>query len=368
MAGMRYTRMTKHLLGDDKMNETRRVHSANVIIGLLSVLVITAICFVLREAQQVILPLIIAWLISYILGPVVTFMTRRRIPAGIAVTLVLLLLMGVGYLGGLFVIARIQDFWEASPLYQERVMTLLEEMTETWDLPFDPLVGVDWGGKLTGWMTGAGRWAFSFSMQLTMVIIYLVFLLLGKPFFDAKLRAAFNEKQAGRITNVLGAISVQIGAYLSLQVLISAATGFCVWLGLRWIGVEFAITWGVLAFLFNFIPIVGSILASVPPLMITFVQFESLWPLLGVGLFLLTIQMTIGNFISPKLLGERLNLSPVVVLLSLVFWGWLLGVVGALLSVPIASAIKIVCENIEPLRPISIMMGSGRMHQRQEDA
>ena len=349
-----------------RKNETRRTHSVHIIIALLSVLVMTAMCFVLREAQQVILPLIIAWLLSYILGPVVTFMTRRRVPAGLAVTLVLLLLMGVGYLGGLFVIARIQVFWIAFPAYQDRVMTLLREMTETWDLPFDPLVGIDWGGKLTVWMAGAGRWAITFTMQLTMVIIYLVFLLLGKPFFNAKLRAAYQESQANRIANVLGAISSQIGAYLSLQVLISAATGVCVWLGLTWIGVDFAVTWGVLAFLLNFIPTLGSVVASIPPLLITFVQFESLWPLLGVGLLLLTIQMTIGNFISPKLLGERLNLSPVVVLLSLVFWGWLLGIVGALLSVPIASTIKIVCENFKPLRPISIMMGSGRMHQRQK--
>ena len=347
------------------INEIWKMQNAKLIIGLLSVLVITAICFVLREAQQVILPLIIAWLLSYILGPVVTFMTRRRVPTGIAVSLVLLLLMGVGYLGGLFVIARVQVFRTAFPVYEDRVMALLREMTETWDLPFDPLVGIDWGGTLTGWMAGAGRWAVTFSMQLTMVIIYLIFLLLGKPFFNAKLRAAYSQKQADRIASVLGAISAQIGVYLSLQVLISIATGLCVWLALTWVNVDFAVTWGVLAFFLNFIPTLGSIIASVPPLLITFVQFESLWPLLGVGLLLLTIQMTIGNFIAPKLLGQRLNLSPVVVLLSLVFWGWLLGIVGALLSVPIASSIKIVCENFEPLRPISIMMGSGRIYKKK---
>ncbi len=346
------------------MNEKTRTHSINMIIALLSVLVITAICFVLREAQQVILPLIIAWLLSYILGPVVTFMTRRRIPTGLAVTMVLLLLMGVGYLGGMFVIARVQIFWMAFPAYQDRVMTLLREATATWDMEFDPLVGIDWGGKLAGFMAGAGRWAISFSMQLTMVIIYLIFLLLGKPFFNSKLDAAFSARQAKRIGSVLGAISSQIGVYLSLQLLISALTGFFVWLALAWMQVDFAVTWGVLAFLLNFIPTVGSIVASIPPLLIAFVQFESLWPLLGVGLLLLVIQMTFGNFISPKLLGERLNLSPVVVLLSLVFWGWLLGIVGALLSVPIASSIKIVCENFAPLRPISIMMGSGRIYQR----
>jgi AI-2 transport protein TqsA len=348
------------------MNDVRRGHSVGLIIGLLATMVIIALCFVLREAQRVILPLIIAWLLSYMLGPVVTFMTRRRIPAGAAVGLVLLLLMGVGYLGGMFVIARIQIFWSAFPAYQERVMLLLRETTNTWNVDFDPLVGIDWGGKVTLWMAGAGRWALSFSMQLMMVIIYLYFLLLGKPFFKAKLYAAFKAHQAEKIANVLGAISSQTGIYLSLQLLISLATGFFVWMALAWMRVDFSVTWGVLAFLLNFIPTVGSIMASVPPLLIAFVQFESLWQLLIVAVLLLTIQMTFGNFVAPKLMGERLNLSPVVVLISLVFWGWLLGVVGAILSVPIASTIKIVCENIEPLRPISIMMGSGRLHRRQD--
>ncbi len=349
------------------MAELRRHHSASLIIGLLSVLVIVALCFVLRQAQQVILPLIIAWLLSYILGPVVTAMTRRKVPTGLAVTLVLMLLLGIGYLGGLFVIARVQIFWSAFPLYEERVMVLLREFTENWDLPYDPLAGIDWGGKLTGFMTGAGKGAVSFTMQLSMVIIYLIFLLLGKPYFKAKLDMAFESDRSAKIASVLGAISKEIGVYLSLQLLISAATGLIVWLGLTMIGVDFAVTWGVLAFLLNFIPTIGSIVASIPPILIAVVQFESLLPVLGTALLLLAIQMTVGNFIAPKLLGERLNLSPVVVLISLVFWGWLLGIVGALLSVPIASTIKIVCENFEPLRPISIMMGTGRACRKPYD-
>ncbi len=348
------------------MTEFRKYSNVGLIIGLLSILVIVALCFVLRQAASVILPLIIAWLLSYILGPVVTAMTRRRIPTGLAVTVVLLLLLGIGYLGGLFVIARVQVFWSAFPLYEERVMVLLREFTQNWELPYDPLAGIDWGDKLTGFMTGAGKGAVTFTVQLMMVIIYLVFLLLGKPYFKAKLDQAFDETDSIKIAEVMGAISKQIGVYLSLQLLISGVTGMLVWAGLGFIGVDFAMTWGLLAFLLNFIPTVGSVVASVPPIMVAMVQFESLWPVLGTALLLLTIQMTIGNFIAPKLMGERLNLSPVVVMISLVFWGWLLGFVGALLSVPIASTIKIVCENFAPLRPISIMMGSGRAYSRME--
>ncbi len=342
------------------MVETNKLNETRLIAGLLSLLVLTAACMVLRAAQSVILPLIIAWLISYVLGPVVTFMTRRRVPAGVAVALVLLILLGICYLGGLFLHSRVVTFWQAYPLYQGRVMELLRTATRQWNLPYDPLAGINWWNKVGEYLAMTAGSLVSFTTKLVLVIIYLVFLLLGKPYFNSKLKHAFSPLQSGHIISILGAISKQIGQYLSVQLLISLATGFLVWLGLSWIGVDFAVTWGALAFFLNFIPTVGSMLASLPPILVALVQFSSIWPAVGTLIMLLVIQMTIGNVIAPKVLGERLNLSPVVVLISLVFWGWLWGIVGALLSVPIASAIKIVCENVEPLQPISILMGSGR--------
>ncbi|MCK4988527.1 MAG: AI-2E family transporter, partial [Desulfobacterales bacterium] len=127
-----------------------------------------------------------------------------------------------------------------------------------------------------------------------------------------------------------------------------------------------AVTWGALAFFLNFIPTVGSIMASIPPILLALVQFyPSIWPGVITLLSVVTIQMGMGNALAPKVMGDQLNLSPVVVLLSLLFWGWLWGIVGALISIPIAAAIKIVCENIETLHPISVMMGSGKTFRRE---
>ena len=132
------------------------------------------------------------------------------------------------------------------------------------------------------------------------------------------------------------------------------------------IGVDFAVTWGALAFFLNFIPTVGSIVASIPPILLALIQFyPSFWPGIITLFSVMTIQLGMGNALAPKLMGDHLNLSPVVVLLSLLFWGWLWGIVGALLSIPIAAAIKIVCENIETLHPISVMMGSGKTFKRE---
>jgi AI-2 transport protein TqsA len=349
------------------MVETKHMDKQRVIVALLGVLALVAACAVLKLAQSVVLPLIIAWLLSYILGPVVTAMTRRRIPTGLAVTIVLLLLLGICYLGGLFLLARIQAFAAAYPEYQARIMELFKSATSRWKLPFDPLEGINWGPKLGEYLAFTAGSLLSFTSKLIMVIIYLVFLLLGKPYFKYKLEKAFESERARQFDTMLRSISSEIGRYLFVQLLISLVTGVLVWFGLELIGVDFAVTWGALAFFLNFIPTVGSLLASVPPILVAFVQpdFETMWPGVITVLVLFAIQMTIGNGVAPKVMGERLNLSPVVVLISLVFWGWLWGVVGALLSVPIASTIKIVCENIEPLQPISTLMGSGKRFRKE---
>jgi len=168
------------------------------------------------------------------------------------------------------------------------------------------------------------------------------------------------------VKRILGTVSFQIGRYLSALALISAVTGFFVWFALEYIRVDFAVTWGVLAFVLNFIPTVGSIVASIPPILVALVQFyPSYMPAVITSLALLTIQVTIGNFITPKVMGDRLNLSPVVVLISLLFWSLIWGVVGALISTIIAAIIKIICENVPYLNFISVMMGSGKAYQKE---
>jgi AI-2 transport protein TqsA len=191
-------------------------------------------------------------------------------------------------------------------------------------------------------------------------------LLLAKPYFKFKIKKAFSSDQADRVSRIIESISKQIGSYLALQFLISLTTGILVWLALVVIGVDFAATWGILAFVLNFIPTVGSIIASLLPVLVATIQFyPSYWTPIICLVSMLIIQMVMGNVVSPKVMGDRLNLSPVAILLSLLFWGWLWGIIGALLSVPFTAAIMIVCENIEPLQPISIMMGSGRRYQKE---
>jgi predicted PurR-regulated permease PerM len=142
--------------------------------------------------------------------------------------------------------------------------------------------------------------------------------------------------------------------------LISLVTGTFAWLILTIIGVKLAAGWGVLTFLLNFIPTVGSIIATIPPVVMAIIQFSPGFfkPIL-VLVSLTAIQVTIGNVITPKVMGDRLGVSPVMILLSLLLWAMIWGIPGALLSTPIISIIKIICENITSLRPIAVLIGSG---------
>ncbi len=332
----------------------------------LGILVLIAIGVVLKSAQSVILPLIIAWLLSFLIGPAINFMTARKIPATLAVAIILIILLGIFYLSFTFLYARFTAFAIAYPKYHARFTELITLVTSKWNLEFDPLAGINWGQSIGRFLASLSRSIFVFISQLVLVIIFLFFILLGKPFFRYKILKSFSAENADQISRITFSITGQIRRYLSLQFLISFTTGVLVWLALEFIGVDFAVTWGALAFFLNFIPTVGSIVASIPPVLLALIQFyPSLWPGIITLISVITIQMGMGNALAPKVMGDQLNLSPVVILLSLLFWGWLWGIVGALISIPIAAAIKIVCENIETLHPISVMMGSGKVYRRE---
>lgn len=339
--------------------------NGKIITALLAVLTVIAAGIVLKAAISVVLPLVIAWLLSYILAPIVRFLTSHKIPYVIAVTLVLLLVLGVFYLGGMFLFARIKSFVAVSGEYEAQLREIVRAATARLSLPKGTMEEVQWGQEISKQLVKISGSLVTFTSYLVKIIIFLIFLLLGKPYFKYKIQKAMPDR-AGTINEISASISRQIGRYLSALFVISAATGVLVWLVLTWLDVDFAATWGATAFLLNFIPTIGSIIATIPPVLVALVQYyPDPWVALIALAAIAGIQLTIGNIIAPKIMGDRLDMSPVVVLISLVFWGWLWGFTGALLSVPIAASIKIVCENIEPLKPIGILMGSGRAYYKE---
>ncbi len=354
---------------EDKRFRRLEISTLRIMGILLGVIAIVCVGVVLKAAQGVVLPLILALLISNLFVPFVKFTTKKRIPAFISIIAVLAVFLGACTLGVLFMNGRIVSLAQSLPRYYDRLMALTKSLTAQFDLlPPGFWDSIDWGQKITSYLINMSGSVVSLLSNLVLVIFFMVFILLGSPHFEYKIRKAFSSSSATRVRNIMEGISFQVSRYLVLQTLISALTGFLVWGFLSLMKVDFAITWGVLTFILNFIPTIGSIIASIPPILLALVQF---YPSAGlpvaVALGLLVIQMTVGNFVAPKLMGDNLNLSPVVVLLFLLFWGWLWGVVGALLSIPLASVIKITCENVPELHTISTFMGSGKSYRREFD-
>jgi len=339
---------------------------------LVAIIVVIMVGTVLKLAHTVLIPLVLAWLLSQLLGPAVVFLERRHIPPGLAAGLSIILLLFIFYWVGVIMSASTTSFIKELPTYIDKLNLIVMDLIDRLSAELGDISSADIKQEIrsqlttfTGTLMGyAGNLVGLFTSILSktvMILIFLLFMLLGKPYGQRKIVKAFPPHIAEKVTKVVSSISLQISQYLLIQTMISLITGILVAVACSIIGISSPITWGALAFFLNYIPTLGSIMASIPPILMALLQFyPDIWPAVITLVVILAIQQIMGNVIAPKLMGDKLNISPVVILVSLSFWGWVWGIVGALLSIVIAAAIKIVCENIEPLYPISVMMSSGK--------
>lgn len=324
---------------------------------------LTAACVVilmagLRAAAPILVPLALAIFVSVVSLPVLNALRRARIPAALAVPMVVLLdvaaLLGFGWL-----LARsVGDARTELPQYVLRLREL--------------------EASFLGWLAGRGmevsalqtpdileperifgilpllfRSATDLMSMVFLVLLITAFMLAEASTLPNKLRRAMGHEESGLVRS--HAIIGQVQQYLALKTLVSIATGTAVGVMTWVIGIDFALLWGMLAFLLNYIPNIGSVLAAVPAVLVGLLQHGPGTALLLIGLYL-GVNVLFGNVVEPALIGRRLGLSTVVVLLSLLFWGWLWGPIGMFLSVPLTMAVKIVLENSPEFRWLAILM------------
>ncbi|WP_319561568.1 AI-2E family transporter [Marispirochaeta sp.] len=331
-------------------------------LGILTVIVVGA---VLKFAQAAMIPLAIAIILFFVFTPLLALMEKFRIHRIIAITVVIVIFFGFFYLFGLFIYASVKSFIIQLPKYQARFTTLLievsRELFERFDVSPTVLAEINWGRTLQNSLLSVSGSLMSLLGNLVMITLFLIFLLLEQNRFQIKVRKAFHISMSDRIYFIMKHINEQIGRYLSIKFIISLATGILIYLSLTIVGLDFPIIWGSLAFFLNFIPNIGSSFMVIVIIIMSFLQFyPDMRPILLVSTSVIAIQVTLGNIIDPRLQGRRLNLSPFLILVSLLVWGWLWGIVGMFLAVPIMAIIKIICENIPALRSIAILMGSGQ--------
>ena len=337
--------------------------NVNVISSMIAFLSVVVLCIILNIARDVFVPLVTAWFILQVLKPINNLGNKIHLHPFMNLAFMLLVLIGIGFIGVRYIAKLAVDVNRVYGNYSGELIRRYNDFMALMNITPDMLASVEWGtlgldflrnnaGKITGSLMDIGNKFF-------MTIFFLMLMLVVAPYSERKIVKAFRGRTGHNIKEMFNKISEQISYYMLHQTLLSAGTALLVWCVLALFSVELAGGWAMLAFFLNFIPNVGSIITTILPVIMAMIQFSTLFEPLVVLVLLIVIQMVIGNIIGPKILSDSLGVSSVVILLSLLFWSMVWGISGAFLSVPIASIIKIVCENIPPLEPIAVLMSNG---------
>ncbi len=331
----------------------------------LAILVVFAVGFILHLLQSIFKPLFIAIILSYIFEPLILFMRRIKIPKVIAIIFVLIITFVFFYLVGLIIYANVDAFATEFPKYQTKFNELYLKIIGTLKIPHEQVVDyyqhINWGELLQklsipSLLSSSIGSFINFIANIFLILLFTVYILLGREHLISNIARAFPGRRAQKIYQILGNINDGVQKYFFAKTLISLGTGLSAAIILLIFGVDFAWIWGLLTFLFNFIPNIGSIIATFPPILVAIFQFGGLFPAVWVAVLLIGVQVTWGNVVEPSVMGKSLNMSPLVVIISLIFWGFVWGPIGMILAVPISSTIQIVCRNIDPLKPLAILI------------
>ncbi len=331
--------------------------------AVITLAAIVVIIYGMQAGKVLLVPLLLAVFIALLAVRPMLWLQRHRVPSVLAALLLLVLIMLLLAVLGTIVGASIADFTAALPAYQARLDSLVERLLRLAATHMDGDRRIEGLSDVVdpGWAMGlAANILNGLRDVLTntfLILFTVVFILLEVSSVQTKVRAAFG-KRTDAFENAAQFLN-NLGRYLYIKTAVSAATGLTAG-GLTWlIGLDFPLLWGMLAFLLNYVPTIGSIIAAVPAVLMALVQ-------LGVGEATATavafgaINVVFGALLEPRLMGYGVGISPLIVFTGLVFWGWIFGPVGMLLSVPLTMTLKLALEGDERTRWIAILLGSGR--------
>lgn len=331
--------------------------TTSVLVGLAAVVVIVA---GLKAASPLFVPFLLAGFISLLCAPALFWLRDRGLPTPIALIVVLVGLLGIGAAFGSLLGTSINEFTRSLPAYQARFGIVVQSVSDRlveWGIdlgastkeanPFDPQTALGLVGNLAGNLGSLLNNAF-------LLFLTVCFILLEASSFPRKVQEAFGASE--EVDDRMTEIGEAIRRYLGIKTLTSMATGFLAYAVLIVLGVKFAPLWGLIAFLLNFVPAIGSVLAAIPAIALALVD-NSAETAAFVGIGYLAINVSIGNFLEPRVMGEGMGLSPLVVLISLVFWGWVLGPVGMVLAVPLTVILRISLDAQPSTQWLAILLG-----------
>ena len=341
-------------------------------VGLIQLAALLVIVASVKSAQDLVVPFLLSIFIATIAATPMFWLNRKGAPNWLSICLVMIgIVLSIIFVGGL-VAQSTSSFTEKLPFYQSQLLLLQQELVNSvnplmanlnleLDLTsaignFSPTTILNIAGTT---ITGLG----SVLSNSFLIILTVIFMLAETNSFPRKLNAVLTNPRKSLL--YFSEFTRNLNNYIAIKTTLSAVTGLVVTIFLSLIGVDFPILWGLLAFLLNFVPNIGSIIAAIPPVILAYIQLGGLSASVVIVGFLI-VNIFIGSFVEPRYLGKGLGLSPLVVFLSLVFWGWILGPIGMLLSVPLTMTAKLALEANPGTASIAILLGASEPFQTRE--
>lgn len=338
------------------MPKTQLSPSLKTALMLASLVIILA---GIKTASPVIVPFILSVFIAIICNPALTWLTAKRVPKGLAIALIISFVVLAGMWLANLVGKAVNDFSSQLPAYQAQLTEQfggLSSQLAQYNFPvelnqlteyFDPGAAMNVVTMIVGGFGGV-------MANLFLILLTVIFMMSEASSLPKKLHVALDDPdmRMAQIDQFLASVN----QYLAIKTMVSMATGTIIGLVLWAMGLDYWVLWGVLAFLLNYIPNIGSIIAALPAVLLAIIQLGIGWAGGVVALYLL-VNIIMGNAVEPRFLGKGLGLSTLVVFLSLIFWGWLLGTVGMLLSVPLTMILKIGLESNNSTRWLALLLG-----------
>ncbi len=368
---MKYLTCKKGKTMTDEKDYTKNIYF------ILLFFAVVLIGFLFKTLSSVFLPVVIAFILSFVLLPIIQKVTRKTKLPWVAVSLITVFLFLVAIFAfSTLIIRSLSTIIVEYPKYESKFQKMYGLIAQNFDLEFDSgksfienmwkhLKVREWVQKIAIFLSSG---VFSFSKNIFLITILLIFLILDMRFVGKKINYAFVGKAKGKILRLSNKIVSETVHFLSIKFFISIATGFLISIACFILKVDFPIIWGFLAFIMNFIPTFGSIFSTALTTLFALVQYypNSFYKAFIIFMIMLTVNMVLGNIVEPRIEGKHLGLSPFAILVSLTLWGWIWGFIGMLLAVPMTVIIKIVCENISYLHIFAIILGNSPSQIKKE--
>ncbi|MEK7487086.1 MAG: AI-2E family transporter [Planctomycetota bacterium] len=341
----------------------RSIQELHWVVLSLAIILIALIGMAFHYLSPILKPLFIALFIYFLARPAARFLMRLHFPYWAAHLITILLLIAIFIVMAFTVYHNISQFEKKIPEYKPKLIRLLDRLDQ-WtypefnlkeyvtenlfkDIELEPFIKYMFGTIM------------SFFANLIVVLIYLLFIILEAQKLPLRIEKAFSQKIANITLEIGHKISHGINNYLLLKTAISLATGITAGVILFSFSLDYWLLWACITFLFNYIPYIGSIAATAFPFLLACLQFvDDPTKIVMIGILLWLTQFFWGNILDPYLAGKYLDVSPLVLLLVLAYWGWLWGIIGMVLAFPLAAAVKIFLSSLEQTRHIAILISS----------